>query len=101
MNRLSILESNSSLGVRYVEEQMRTVRDALKRVEEEIGRLEGMVSSALRPMLILLANQEYAHRVRFNSRFSNGRSRLWKSKNSRWKRNDRSFYREFISFPTR
>jgi hypothetical protein len=44
MNHLSILESNSSLGGRYVEEQMWTVRDALKRVEEEIGRLDGIVS---------------------------------------------------------
>ena len=43
MNRLTVLEANSSLGVRYVEDQARYVREALKRLEQDIGRLETLV----------------------------------------------------------
>jgi len=46
MNRLTTLESNSSLGVRYVEDQARYVREALKRLEQDVGRLETLVSRA-------------------------------------------------------
>jgi hypothetical protein len=43
MNRLTVLETNSSLGIRYIEEQTRSVREALKRLEQDVGRLENMV----------------------------------------------------------
>ncbi|TDL19764.1 hypothetical protein BD410DRAFT_791930 [Rickenella mellea] len=42
MNRLTLLETNSTLYARYVEEQTRSVREALRRLEEDVGRLEGI-----------------------------------------------------------
>ncbi|KAH8114813.1 UNC-like C-terminal-domain-containing protein [Phellopilus nigrolimitatus] len=42
MTRLSLLEGNSTLHLRYVEEQARSMRDALRRLEEDVGRLEGI-----------------------------------------------------------
>lgn len=47
MNRLTALESNHTLYTRYVEEQTAGVRDALKKLAEEVGWLEGIVSSSL------------------------------------------------------
>ena len=44
MNRLTALEANHTLYARYVEEQTAGVRDMLKRLGEEVGRLEGIVS---------------------------------------------------------
>lgn len=44
MTRLTALETNSTLILRYVEEQTRGLRDALRRLEEDVGRLEGLVS---------------------------------------------------------
>ena len=44
MTRLSLLEANSTLYARYVEEQTRSVREALRRLEEDVGRIEGIVS---------------------------------------------------------
>jgi len=49
MNRLTALEANNTLYARYVEEQTAGVRDMLKRLGEEVGRLEGIVS--LRSMI--------------------------------------------------
>lgn len=48
MNRLTVLESNSSLSVRYMEEQTRYIRDAIKRLEQDVGRLENLVSRVTR-----------------------------------------------------
>jgi len=47
MNRLTALEANHTLYARYVEEQTVGVRDMLKRLGEEVGRLEGIVSSRM------------------------------------------------------
>lgn len=47
MNRLTALESNHTLYARYVEEQTAGVRDTLKKLAEEVGRLEGIVSVLL------------------------------------------------------
>lgn len=47
MTRLTSLETNSSLYLRYVEEQSRSLREALRRLEEDVGRLEGIVSAYL------------------------------------------------------
>lgn len=47
MTRLTALETNSSLVLRYVEEQTRSLRDALRKVEEDVGRLEGLVSKII------------------------------------------------------
>jgi hypothetical protein len=44
MNRLTALEANHTLYARYVEEQTAGVRDMLKRLGEEVGRLESIVS---------------------------------------------------------
>jgi hypothetical protein len=41
MNRLSALEANTTLYARFVEEHAAGVRDALRRMAEDIGRLEG------------------------------------------------------------
>jgi hypothetical protein len=48
MNRLTALEANHTLYTRYVEQQTSGVRDVLKRLGEDIGRLEGIVSFRLR-----------------------------------------------------
>lgn len=45
MNRVNTIENNHTLYTRYVEEQMSGVREVLSRVAEDIGRLEGIVSS--------------------------------------------------------
>lgn len=44
MNRLSALESNHTLYVRYVEQQTNGMREVLRRLREEVGRVEGIVS---------------------------------------------------------
>lgn len=44
MNRLTALESNSSLYARFVEEHAASVREMLRRLGEDVGRLEGIVS---------------------------------------------------------
>ncbi|KIO28852.1 hypothetical protein M407DRAFT_21931 [Tulasnella calospora MUT 4182] len=40
MNRLHVLEMNSTLGIRYVEEQTRSLRDVVRKLEEDLGRLD-------------------------------------------------------------
>ncbi|KAG8939503.1 hypothetical protein FRC04_006256 [Tulasnella sp. 424] len=40
MNKLHVLEMNSTLGIRYVEEQTRSIRDVVRKLEEDVGRLE-------------------------------------------------------------
>lgn len=45
MNRLTMLEGNQTLYARYVEEQGRMVNVRLERMEEDIGRLGGTVST--------------------------------------------------------
>ncbi|KAL4242240.1 SUN domain-containing Suco/Slp1-like protein, partial [Abortiporus biennis] len=41
MNRLTALEANTTLYARYVEEQTTGVREVLRRLSEDVGRLEG------------------------------------------------------------
>ncbi|KAF9018968.1 hypothetical protein BDZ89DRAFT_1073417 [Hymenopellis radicata] len=42
MNRLTALEGNHTLYVRYVEEQTNGVRELIRRLGEDVGRLEGI-----------------------------------------------------------
>ncbi|OSX57218.1 hypothetical protein POSPLADRAFT_1123186, partial [Postia placenta MAD-698-R-SB12] len=42
MNRLTALEGNTTLYARYVEEQTTGVREVLRRLGEDVGRLEGI-----------------------------------------------------------
>ncbi|KIJ59034.1 hypothetical protein HYDPIDRAFT_118855 [Hydnomerulius pinastri MD-312] len=42
MNRLTVLEANHTLYARYVEEQTAGVREVLRKLGEEVGRLEGI-----------------------------------------------------------
>lgn len=42
MNRLSVLEANTTLHARYVEEQTSAMREMLRRLSEDVGRLEGI-----------------------------------------------------------
>jgi hypothetical protein len=44
MNRLTALETNNTLYARYMEEQAAGVREMLRRLSEDVGRLEGIVS---------------------------------------------------------
>ena len=44
MNRLTALEANHTLYTRYVEQQNNGVREILKGLAEDVGRLEGIVS---------------------------------------------------------
>ena len=48
MNRLTALEANTTLYARYVEEQTAGMREVLRRLTEDIGRLEGIVSYIVR-----------------------------------------------------
>ena len=43
MNRIAMVELNATLHARYVEEHTVGVRELLKRLTEEVGRLEGIV----------------------------------------------------------
>ena len=43
MNKISMLELDATPRARYVEEHAIGVREALKRLTEEVGRLEGIV----------------------------------------------------------
>lgn len=43
MNRLTALEGNTTLYARYVEEQTASVREMLRRLSEDVGRIEGIV----------------------------------------------------------
>ncbi|KZV87891.1 hypothetical protein EXIGLDRAFT_773186 [Exidia glandulosa HHB12029] len=45
MNRLTLLEGNSTLVMRFVEQQAINIRDALRRLEEDVGRLDGITKS--------------------------------------------------------
>ncbi|EMD39615.1 hypothetical protein CERSUDRAFT_150222 [Gelatoporia subvermispora B] len=42
MNRLTALEANTTLYARYVEEQTAGVREVIRRLGEDVGRLEGI-----------------------------------------------------------
>ncbi|TFK40479.1 UNC-like C-terminal-domain-containing protein [Crucibulum laeve] len=42
MNRLTAIETNHTLFARYIEQQNAAVRDVIKRMGEDIGRLEGI-----------------------------------------------------------
>lgn len=44
MNRLTAVEGNTTLYARYVEEQIASVREMMRRIGEDVGRLEGIVS---------------------------------------------------------
>lgn len=41
MNRLTALEANHTLYTRYIEQQNSAIRDVIKRLSEDVGRLEG------------------------------------------------------------
>jgi hypothetical protein len=47
MNRLTALEANHTLYTRYIEQQNSAIRDVIKRLSEDVGRLEGIVSPRL------------------------------------------------------
>lgn len=51
MNRLTALEANHTLYVRYVEEQTNGVREMIRRLGEDVGRLDGIVSFSLSTMI--------------------------------------------------
>ena len=42
MNRLTALEANATLYTRYVDEQISGVREVLRRLGEDVGRLDGL-----------------------------------------------------------
>ena len=45
MNRLTAIESNHTLYSRYIDQQNSVIREVLKRLGEDVGRLEGIVST--------------------------------------------------------
>ena len=45
MNRLTAIESNHTLYSRYIDQQNGVIREVLKRLGEDVGRLEGIVST--------------------------------------------------------
>ena len=44
MNRLAAIETNHTLYMRYIEQQNGAIREVIKRLGEDLGRLEGIVS---------------------------------------------------------
>jgi hypothetical protein len=44
MNRLSAVENNQTLYMKYVEQQNGAIRDMIRRLGEDMGRMEGIVS---------------------------------------------------------
>lgn len=75
MNRLTVLEANHTLHARYVEEQTVGVRGMLKKLGEEVGRLESLVSESgyyfALPYLLCLRGK-YKGRC-INVQFKNGK----------------------------
>lgn len=57
MNRLTTLEANHTLYARYVAEQTTGVREVLRKLNEEVGRLESVVS------VPNLATDEYVNEI--------------------------------------
>jgi hypothetical protein len=45
MNRLTAIESNHTLYTRYIDQQNSVIREVLNRLGEDVGRLEGIVST--------------------------------------------------------
>ncbi|KAJ3829337.1 UNC-like C-terminal-domain-containing protein [Lentinula raphanica] len=45
MNRLTAVEANHTLYVRYVEEQTSSVREMIRRLSEDVGRLDGIAKA--------------------------------------------------------
>lgn len=45
MNRLTAIESNHTLYTRYIDQQNSVIREVIKRLGEDVGRLEGIVST--------------------------------------------------------
>jgi len=43
MNRLNAVEKNQTLYMKYVEQQNGAMRDVIRRLGEDLGRLEGIV----------------------------------------------------------
>ena len=56
MNRLTALETNSSLYARFVEDHTASVREMIRKLGEEVGRLEGLVSPRTWPRLYIELN---------------------------------------------
>ena len=44
LNRLAEVENNHTLYMRYIEQQNLAVRDVIKKLGEDVGRLDGIVS---------------------------------------------------------
>jgi hypothetical protein len=88
MNRLTALEANHTLYARYVEEQTVGVRDMLRRLGEEVGRLEGIVSfrrnllvRRIMTLIVDLANRERRRRRCISGQSLNGND---KETGSKW-----------------
>jgi hypothetical protein len=58
MNRLDMLERNSTLSLRYVEEQNHSVRQALRRLEEDVGRLKALTGQQQQELQRSMKNVE-------------------------------------------
>ncbi|QRV98322.1 transmembrane and coiled-coil 2 domain protein [Ceratobasidium sp. AG-Ba] len=58
MNRLDVLERNSTLSLRYVEEQNYSVRQVLRRLEEEVGRLRALTGQQQQELQRSMRNVE-------------------------------------------
>jgi len=52
MNRLTVLEASHMLYAQYVTEKAIGVRDVLKKLGEEVGRLESIVSATQLPLFV-------------------------------------------------
>ncbi|KAI9442806.1 UNC-like C-terminal-domain-containing protein [Russula earlei] len=61
MNRLSALETNTTLYARYVEDQTSAMREMIRRLSEDVGRLEG-ISRAQAQMYARSVNDFQKHR---------------------------------------
>jgi hypothetical protein len=77
MNRLTALEANHTLYMRYVEAQTASVREVLKRLGEDLGRVEAIVSvSLLTSHDVLKLITSWRIRANRKRRYFNGRCRI-------------------------
>lgn len=97
INRLSTLEGNQTLYARYVEEQGRMVNLRLERMEEDIGRLGGIVS-------VQRAEPEYCVLIpnMIRSRCNSSTSRkCWRPTVRKWNSNTENWFHRWNTWHRR
>ncbi len=106
MNRLTALETNTTLYAKFVEEHTASVREMLRRLGEDVGRLDGIVSSHppyFRPLTAewTMTHLQYYFRPRHKHKHINARCQSSIDNKDAWNLNTMSYYREWDVSPRR